>query len=160
MGSFTQVCVWVYSRTCHAGSDCSCRQKSEGSLLSASRVRGPRTHGNGPTGHETPKATQMRCVGRPMKFENLTRRLADHWKHITATGRTDLAQIQVQADVCCGKVTPLHDSKHGVCVLKMKDARNCHCKLHSVPQGHIPQGIATVSRTVSHKGTYRKELPL
>jgi hypothetical protein len=69
MGSFTQVCVWVYSRTCHAGSDCPCRQKSEGSLLTASRVRGPRTHGNGRTGHETPKATQMRLVGRTINLK-------------------------------------------------------------------------------------------
>jgi hypothetical protein len=102
MGSFTQVCVWVYSRTWHAGRYCPCRQKSEGSLFTASRVRGPRTRGNGRTGHETPKATQMRCVGRPMKFENLTRQLAEHWKRRTATGRTDFAQIQVQAQVCCG----------------------------------------------------------
>jgi len=74
-----------------------------------------------------------------MKFENLTRRLADHWKRITATGRTDFAQIQVQAEVCCGKVTRLHDSKLGVSVLKMKDSRNRHCAPRNVPQGHMPQ---------------------
>jgi hypothetical protein len=75
-----------------------------------------------------------------MKFENLTRRLADHWKRVTATGRTDFAQIQMQAEVCCGKVTWLRESKHGVRVLKMKDARNRHCTSHNVPQGHNTAG--------------------
>lgn len=110
-----------------------------GRSWTASRVRGPTTHGNGRTGHETPKVTQMRWVGRKTKLKIW---LAD-WSTIGSAELLPARQIS-------------HKFK---CKLRSAAAKWRGFTTRNTAFAFWrwqTQGIATVRCAMSPRGTYRR----